>query len=138
MTQKAYPIHKNVIKRLTKEVACELYEKLIEIKTQTQNRPSASKEALSRLGNEKGGDEADQVSRLQEEVEHTGRIQRDNKLLEEILQALARMEKGSYGICEYTGENIREKRLRSLPYTRLSFKGAEELMVTTKAAGYAR
>ena len=126
MAKKQYPIHKSVIKRLGKEVATELYEKLVEAKTRAQNHPSASKEALLRLGTERGGDEADQVNRIQEEAQHTKRIQRDTKHLTEVLQALSRMESGNYGLCEYTQEPIGTKRLYALPWTRLSFKGAEE------------
>lgn len=120
-----YPIHKNVLKRFTKQTAMELYSKLIDKKTEVQNRPSASKSALSRLGGEKGGDQADQVNRLQEEARYTEQIQRDNFLLKEVLMALARMESGEYGICEQTGEVIELNRLHSLPWTTLSIEGAE-------------
>ena len=66
-----YPIHKSVIRRFTKKTTVELYEKLIKKKAEVQNRPYASKYALSLLGREKGGDQADQVSRLQEEARHS-------------------------------------------------------------------
>ena len=120
-----YPIHVNVIKRFSKKGAVELYEKLINKKSEVQNRPNASKQALSLLGNEKGGDQADQVNRLQEETQYTGRIQRDNHLLEQIVMALARMESGEYGICEKTKETIELNRLHSIPWTTLSIEGAE-------------
>jgi DnaK suppressor protein len=35
------------------------------------------------------------------------------------------MENGSYGTCEETGEDIEEKRLLAIPWTRLSLEGAE-------------
>ena len=119
------PIHKEVIKRLTKKTALELYNKLIDKKQAVQNSPQAAKQALSLLGNERGGDQADQVNRLQEEAQQTGRMQRDIHLLEQIALALARMEKGQYGICEKTGETIEPNRLRSIPWTTLSIEGAE-------------
>lgn len=122
---KNYPIHKNVIKRFTKKVSIQLYEKLISKKAEVQNRPYASKYALSLLGKEKGGDQADQVNRLQEETRHTEQIQRANLLLEKVLMALKRMETGQYGICEQTGEPIELNRLQSLPWTTLSIEGAE-------------
>jgi len=127
MANKTYPIHQFVKKRLTEKVAIDLYEKLIEKKTEVQNRPQAAKQALLKLGNEKGGDEADQVNRLQEENQHMRRIQRDQKLLEQIMKALAKMENGEYGLCEITKETIEKKRLYSIPWTTLSAEGAAEL-----------
>ena len=123
--QKDYPIHKDVIKRLTKKTAIELYQKLINKKAEVQNRPYASKHALSLLGGEKGGDQADQVNRLQEEARYTEQIQRSNLLLGKVTMALKRMESGDYGICEQTGEGIELNRLQSLPWTTLSIEGAE-------------
>ncbi len=119
------PIHKDVIKRFSKKVALELYEKLINKKAEVQNRPYDSKSALSLLGGEKGGDQADQVSRLQEEARHTGQIQRDRFLLEQVFLALKRMESGEYGLCRQTGDVIELNRLQSLPWTTLSLEGAE-------------
>lgn len=42
----------------------------------------------------------------------------DEKKLEEIEKALARLEENSYGICEGCKESIEEKRLEVIPYTR--------------------
>lgn len=134
MAKKQIPIHKNVIKRLTQKTACTLYEKLLKKKSEVQNRPQISKQALSFLGNERGGDQADQVNRLQEESQHTKRIQRDNQLLNAIVSALARMENGQYGICEVTQEPIELNRLLSIPWTTLSIEGAEEMEEQLKAS----
>ena len=122
---KDFPIHQEVIKRLTRPTAVRLYQKLIDRKAELSNRPFASKSTLSHLGREKGGDQADQVNRLQEEARHTERMQRDLLLLEKVLQALERMENGCYGICEQTEETIELKRLESIPWTTLSIEGAE-------------
>lgn len=126
MNKKQATIHLSVIKRFDKKICSELYDKLLEKKAEVQNRPQASKQALSLLGTEKGGDQADLVTRLQEESQHATRIQRDNRLLEDILRALARMETGNYGICEITEECIEINRLYSIPWTTLSIEGAEE------------
>mgnify|MGYP000852469493 FL=1 len=45
--------------------------------------------------------------------------------LMEIEYALARIENGSFGICEETFEPIEGDRLLAIPYTRLSIEGAE-------------
>ena len=51
--------------------------------------------------------------------------ERDKLLL--IDQALKRIEEGTYGICEVTGEKIGEERLRALPFTTLSVEAQEEI-----------
>ena len=127
MSNSSYPIHTSVIKRFSKKGAIELYKKLISKRVEMQNHPQQSKLALSRLGNERGGDQADQVNRLQEETQYTGRIQRDVQMLKKITMALERMEKGLYGICDQTGEIISFTRLSAIPWTTLSLEGAEEL-----------
>jgi DnaK suppressor protein len=43
----------------------------------------------------------------------------------EIESALARIERGSYGVCEETDEPIEIERLRAIPWTRLSIEGSE-------------
>ncbi len=74
---------------------------------------------------EKGGDEADQTARVLNERDVLGQYDRIRKQLFEIEQALARIEAGTYGICEETEEFIEEERLRTIPWTRLSIEGAE-------------
>src|SRR5262249_30513793 len=41
----------------------------------------------------------------------------------EILAAIRRIERGTYGLCEITGEPIEAERLRAIPWTRYSFRG---------------
>ena len=57
-------------------------------------------------------------------------------LVIEIESALARIENGSFGICEETEEVIEPERLRAIPWTRLSIEGAEIRESITKR--YAR
>ena len=122
---KEFAIHKDVIKRLSKPLAMSLYKKLIDKKTELSNRPLTFKKKLSRMVEERGGDQADQVNRLQEEWRSTVRIQRDRLLLSQVLKALGKMEQGNYGVCEYTEETIETKRLETLPWTTLSIEGVE-------------
>ena len=49
------------------------------------------------------------------------------ELLEEIDEALQRLEAGGYGSCETCGEAIPEARLEAIPYARLCIKCKEEL-----------
>jgi RNA polymerase-binding transcription factor DksA len=52
----------------------------------------------------------------------------------EILAAIRRIERGTYGLCEITGEAIEAERLRAIPWTRYSFHGQDEL----EKGGFAR
>ena len=45
----------------------------------------------------------------------------------EVLAALHRIERGTYGICELTGKPIETERLEVIPWTRYSFTGQHEL-----------
>lgn len=45
----------------------------------------------------------------------------------EVLSALHRIERGTYGICELTGRPIEIERLEAIPWTRYSFSGQHEL-----------
>jgi DnaK suppressor protein len=74
---------------------------------------------------ETGGDEADQsVAVLQENTLFVVQ-QRLRSQLSEIESALARIERGTFGICEETDEPIEPERLLAIPWTRLSIEGAE-------------
>ena len=49
------------------------------------------------------------------------------EVLHEVLDALRRMERGTYGICEITGEPIEETRLEAIPWARFSYAGQDDL-----------
>jgi len=74
---------------------------------------------------ETGGDEADQTMALLAENHLFLTQQRLRSQLIEIENALGRIEKGTYGICEETEEPIEVDRLIAIPWTRLSIEGAE-------------
>ncbi len=44
----------------------------------------------------------------------------------EVLEAIRRIECGTYGICEVTGEPIEEARLKAIPWARFSLRGQQE------------
>lgn len=50
----------------------------------------------------------------------------DRNLIKEIDDALERIEKGTFGICEVTGKPISKERLDELPWTRYSIEAARE------------
>lgn len=50
----------------------------------------------------------------------------DRNLIREIDDALARIERGTFGVCEMTGKPISKERLEELPWTRFSIEAARE------------
>lgn len=74
---------------------------------------------------EHGGDEADQSVAMLAENQLFATHQRLRVQLVEIENALLRIEKGTFGICEETEEPIEKERLLAIPWTRLSIEGAE-------------
>lgn len=83
-----------------------------------------------------GGDEADQSMSLMAENQLFATHQRLRQQLLEIENALMRIDKGTFGICEETEELIERDRLMAIPWTRLSIEGAEirESALTGKRA----
>ena len=56
-----------------------------------------------------------------------GLAERQQKYLEEIDEALGRIDDGTYGICKVTGEPINAERLEEVPVAKYSVKGKEIL-----------
>lgn len=97
--------------------------KLLQVKAELLNRVREARFDMN--ADEKGGDEADQTIRVLAEAEALSMHERLRGQLFEIENALARMENGTYGVCEETEELIEFDRLRAIPWTRLSIEGAE-------------
>jgi DnaK suppressor protein len=69
--------------------------------------------------NTRQGDMADQASGNNEVHIALKLKQTDAKILQAIEEALARIDKGIYGICRDCGERIAEARLNAIPWTRV-------------------
>jgi DnaK suppressor protein len=110
---------------LNKDLIEKCKSKLINAKTELLNRVRESRQDLHNADDNKGGDEGDQTLRALAESEFLSMHERLRKQLMEIESALARIEKGLYGICEETEETIEADRLLAIPWTRLSIEGAE-------------
>jgi len=109
--------------KISEKLVNECRTKLLQTKTDLLNRV---KEAKLNFDNEdKGGDEADQTVRVLAEQEFLNMTDRLRHQLMEIESALARIENGTFGLCEETEEVIEPERLRAIPWTRLSIEGAE-------------
>lgn len=50
-----------------------------------------------------------------------------DEIITEIDAALARIDNGTYGICERTGESIPIERLEALPYARYTIEGQRQI-----------
>ncbi len=102
----------------------ECKEKLLRMKGDILNRVRDMRMEFETT-DKSGGDEADQTMSVIRESEYFTSQERMHTQLLEIEIALARIEKGVYGICEETEEPIEFERLRALPWTRVSIEGAE-------------
>ncbi len=71
------------------------------------------------------GDEIDQTVAQSIENDFARRQHRVRAQLLEVETALAKIQRGEFGVCEETQEPIETERLLALPYTRLSIEGAE-------------
>lgn len=69
--------------------------------------------------NSRQGDLADQANGTNEVHIQLKLKQTDAKILQAIEEALARVDKGSYGVCRDCGEAIASARLESIPWTRV-------------------
>jgi len=69
--------------------------------------------------NTRQGDLADQASGNNEVHIQLKLKQTDAKILQAIEDALARIEKGTYGVCRDCGDPIAEARLNAIPWTRV-------------------
>jgi DnaK suppressor protein len=63
-----------------------------------------------------------------------GLAERQQKYLEQVDEALQRIEDGTYGICKVTGETIAVERLDEVPVAKYSVKG-KEIMERRKRQG---
>lgn len=87
-----------------------------------------SQETLNHL-REDSESVGDEIDRANQESEHTLELRtrdRYRKLLAKIDQALKRIENGTYGYCDDTGEEIGLKRLEARPIATLSLEAQEK------------
>jgi DnaK suppressor protein len=108
---------------LTSNLIKQCRQKLLDTKAEILNRVRDTR--LDLHVEDKGGDEADQTMRALAESETLSMHERLRHQLVEIEMALARIDSGSFGVCEETEEQIEPDRLLAIPWTRLSIEGAE-------------
>lgn len=87
-----------------------------------------SSQTLNNLQKEENSAKSDLADRATEEIERSFELRtrdRERKLINKINAALIRIEDGSYGYCEETGEPIGIKRLEARPVATLSLESQE-------------
>tara|TARA_Y100001936_G_C16036241_1_gene648752 strand:- start:679 stop:1089 length:411 start_codon:yes stop_codon:yes gene_type:complete len=87
-----------------------------------------SSQTIMKLKNEESVSQPDITDRAAEEIERSFELRtrdRERKLISKIDMALKRIEDGSYGYCEETGEPISLKRLEARPVATLSLEAQE-------------
>jgi RNA polymerase-binding transcription factor len=60
---------------------------------------------------------------------------RENRLIDKINQSLARLEDGTFGVCEVCGEDISIKRLKARPVTTYCISCKHQMETLEKAGG---
>ncbi len=110
--------------KISSTVILECRKKLISMRQDILNRVRTSQLDFGHV-EKSSGDEVDQTVAQLAENHFLISQERMRAQLMEIEQALARIENGTYGICEETDEAIEVDRLFAIPWTRLSIEGAE-------------
>src|SRR6476619_5578692 len=98
-------------------------ERLLDLQKQLRENAGATTEHLRELSF--APDPADRATLEEEHALELRTRDRERKLLKKIDQALARIEDGSYGYCEETGEPIGIQRLDARPIATLSVEAQE-------------
>jgi DnaK suppressor protein len=112
----------------------ELRKQLEEEREQLRVRQASEDDDANTVQLEPG----DVQDRASEEARRTlalRRRQHDDGRLREVEAALRRMEEGTYGICEETGEEIPFARLRAEPTTRYTVEAQEMIEQAQARAG---
>ena len=87
-----------------------------------------SSQTLKKLQKEENSPKPDLTDRATEEIERSFELKtrdRERKLINKINGALKRIDDGSYGYCEESGEPIEIKRLEARPVATLSLEAQE-------------
>ena len=124
-------ISKTYIPNLKEKYMCEKHKlffkkKLIEWKTEIvrSNNEALYKSSLD--DNSASADIVDQASSYTEKNVEMKAINRQIKLISKINQAIKKIENGTYGFCEETGEPIGIKRLIARPVATLCIAAQEK------------
>ena len=98
-----------------------------------------SSQTLNNLQNDENLAKPDLTDRASDEIDRTFELrtrERERKLINKIEAALKRIEDGTYGYCEETGDPISLKRLQARPVATLSLEAQENHEKSEKRLNY--
>lgn len=106
------------------------YRLLIELRDQVRSELNLhSNDTLKRSQKDDAGDIAISVDAGTDNFDRDfalSLLSSEQDALKEIESAIERIHKGTYGICEVTGEPIKAERLEAVPFTRFSVEGQKQ------------
>jgi RNA polymerase-binding protein DksA len=114
---------------LSKEELAYFEKRLLQLKEETIQMAEASQPlAFEDDGELTSYDNhlADSATQLEEREKQRALHDTANNLLEEVNEALGRINTGTYGICVDTGEPIPYERLKALPYAKRTVEAQKE------------
>ena len=76
---------------------------------------------------EEPGDPIDKAVTSKEKEFFLSLREKEKEILEKIEDALKKIDKGRYGVCEICGKNISEKRLKFVPWARYCIECQEKI-----------
>jgi RNA polymerase-binding transcription factor DksA len=92
-----------------------------------------TRDTLKRPGKEDTGDSSSYSNHTADSDEDTfdpdfalSLVSNEQEALFEIAEAIERIHRGTYGICEITGQAIKKERLEAVPFTRYSVEGQRQ------------
>jgi DnaK suppressor protein len=103
----------------TQRLASLLRAKRTEVSAALRNRDE--------IAVEKAPDDLDQVQLMSERELAIRNLDRDSNLQRQITRALARIEKGSYGVCLYCEEDIPVRRMKAVPWAAFCISCQEQI-----------
>lgn len=109
---------------LDTQTLTKLKEKLLAEKSHLENELSRFATPAGTEGNydtrmgDMGTDPDENASEVEEYVDNLGLEQNLEAQLKDVTDALAKMEQGTYGVCEETGKEIASDRLEAYPAAR--------------------
>ena len=110
-------------------------QKLLDWQSELLDEIDATRAELRHDSHHEVGDEADRASREADQALELRTRDRYRKLLGKIDAALARIDDGTYGWCEDTGEPIGLERLEVRPVTTLSVEAQERRELLERQTG---
>ncbi len=115
---------------MSKKSALNLKKVLTQKKATIINKINSNKLTEHEL--EKGGDEIDNATQSTERELQFELSGLDTRMIQDIDNALAKIEKGTFGFCECCGKEIPQARLEAIPWGRYCVQCQEEAERNTK------